>query len=255
LTTVNTKLVGFYSFPKSGKTWLSKIIAHVFFEGNLDAIADVYRQSPLNAIEVNSGSLSLKFYNSHSTKLWGRDLSHNEHDIFDLHQTIVYTVRHPLDVFLSSLNYIGNVENLSSYFISGRSKSAEEIFVDGELEYYFHTFLCNCTLQPDFYDASRWDFNVTEWFNFDSKNINKFFIKYEDLYINTFETLRPIFSGLNVSDDKLAQAIEIVAYEGKPDGKFIWKKNINYYKDFLNQSQIDLFYKYYKAALTRAGYL
>ena len=66
---------------------------------------------------------------------------------------VLYIVRHPLDVFLSQLNYVSaNVTANPNIMLP--CNSVEDVIARGDLDLYFGAFSVFGTLQPGFADAA-----------------------------------------------------------------------------------------------------
>ena len=247
-------LLGVYSFPKSGNTWISGIISYLFFGGDLDAVPSVYSKSPLKAPRTIINGESWSFYRSHSQKLWDHSLTDSDDpDEVSLHRA-VYIVRHPLDVFLSSLNWLGNVERMPTYFIAGKVLDVEEIVARGHLKYYFGAFLCHMTLQPEFLDAGRWDYNAIEWHRLSQADDLIDFIKYEDLVRFPVDVLLPIFSPFGKTSDDIASALKYFDDRFPRDNAFFWSKTSGMHEKLIPPSMLSEFHEFYTRTLDQLGY-
>jgi hypothetical protein len=247
---------GIYSFPKSGNTWISGICSYLFFHGNLDAVPSIYTSEPSLAPRFFMGSDTFSFYRSHSQHPWSPltkkdvdmdDSASNRHKVF-------YIYRNPLDVFLSSLNWIGNVEGMAKYFIDSQVRTVDELVASGDLKHYFSAFMCHMTLQPEFQDAGRWDYNVIEWLQAKEAGYDVTLIRYEDIFSNAASALLPIFSCMGVDEDSLLTAIHEFDLRHPRDGKFFWSKKSGMHKDLIPSNMRHEFQSRYSDCLSRLGF-
>ena len=247
--------IGINSFPKSGNTWISGIVSYLFFEGDLDAVPSIYTTTPLNAPVYTFEDMSYSFFRSHSQCPWREIGCDGQSDSTNIHYKYIYIVRHPLDVFLSSLNWLGNVANMPTYFIGSNIKTVDQIIADGELDYYFSAFLCYMTLQPEFTDAGRWDYNAIGWKNLANTDDNISYLRFEDLLANPVDILTGIFSQLGKSPYDIQLALNHFDERYPLDNKFFWTKSANNYKRLIPKELVSKFEYYYSEPLSSLDYL
>ena len=131
------------SFPKSGNTWFRRLA-----ENYLIQLAGI----KMHPLDVHSDSKSVMNKENAS-------FLPNVNDYIFIYKShiynhpkvkpdkIIHIYRHPLDVFCSAINYLNNHSNKMSdlrkniIFKNGIPKSVEDIFISGEMDYYFDVFL------------------------------------------------------------------------------------------------------------------
>ena len=126
------ELIELTSYPKCGNTWLRYLLAKQFDLNVHSDIPDYHQRhgetkSLIKTIDVDSKTFGM--YKSHVP---------NIKSIGPTKIALIY--RHPLDVFLSCLNYF-YINSWEEKFRNKKVKSVEEICNDGELDFYFETFL------------------------------------------------------------------------------------------------------------------
>ncbi|MBT8518755.1 sulfotransferase domain-containing protein [Polynucleobacter paneuropaeus] len=232
---------------------MAMLLARLFFDGNVDAVPSIHS----NQKNMYISKSDVMCYKSH--KYYPEDMNSSsflnmfDHSFADDDIEYLYLKRHPLDVFLSMLNWIFN-ERLNNLFIGGDCKSVKAIIADKELEFYFGAYLVFNTLVPEFVDAGRWDFNVLEWENLQKSKKNITILRYEDLVENPAETLAPFFSKYGVSNEELISALAEVERDSEDGGKFFWNKTSGTYKKMLPPDLIEIYYSKYKDTLAKIGY-
>ncbi|MFT7157090.1 MAG: hypothetical protein ACI8Q1_002105 [Parvicella sp.] len=245
------------SYPKSGNTWVRRLT-----EDYLSQLAGI----DMHPLDIHSDSKLVK----------GREnakfLPNVNNDIFiyksHIHNhpkikpdKIIHIYRHPLDVFCSAINYLNNHSNKMSLvrknliFRKGIPKSVEDIFTDGEMDYYFDAFFdeAGSNYWPDMLDSNSNYFKYTR--KALSSDITKS-IKYEDLVNDTKkvvnETMNAIFD--------LAENIDIDTYtvdeKTKANRKtgFYWKAKPKVYTEFLTKEQVERFESKYFQEMKFLGY-
>lgn len=127
-------IVEIASYPKSGNTWFRHLTVEFLRNVNASNIVLPLERASKNDLDNKEnwtciGDKQYCFYKSHIT---------NKPSIKP--DFIVYIYRHPLDVFLSALNYIYHKSDvlpqnrLDEIFIDGSPKSVDMISASGELD-------------------------------------------------------------------------------------------------------------------------
>ncbi len=150
-------------------------------------------------------------------------------DIMDLVPSVggAYFVRHPLDVFLSGLNYIyWNSPKVDSFrkFFNNKPVSVSDIIRNGELEIYIDRFIDDKGLWPFEFGSGTWCESVKNW-SFEAVNRRVTLIQYSTLVDHRAEKLREILSsaGLIVTEDMITRGVQGGEAVTQPDGKFFWR--------------------------------
>lgn len=246
---MNTKVIGLYSFPKSGNTWVRNIIANAVGSDDVHtAIPDIYRGS-IWKHPIKVGKHDVIFYKSHSkdevTEAHGRKFKNTQ---------VIYIVRHPLDVFLSQLNYISdNVMGEAGVVLP--CKSVDDIIRRGDIELYFGAFCTFGTLQPRFGDAGSWVENTQSWAARQQSEPERIlFLRYEDISKNGIDALKDIATRIDVPENTIARGFEAAQNNTKLNGKFYWKQKVRNYRDLLPPELIDRFRSLFDKPLINLGY-
>lgn len=242
------KIVGIYSFPKSGNTWVRQILGGALSSQPFDfTVPDIYTH-PIWNNPIDIGGEKTILYKSHSkydvSNAYGRDF---------VNDLVVYIIRHPLDVFLSQLNYVS--ENVtSSKAINIPCKSVEQVISDDNLDLFFSAFCVYGSLTPSFVDAGSWFDNTVWWHRRMQENPDRvIFLRYEDL-VNDQNILYDVFERLGLSNEQFVNGLELAKKRTKKDGKFYWKKQSGLHKELLPEHMIDRFMNLHRNTLETLGY-
>jgi hypothetical protein len=246
---MNTEVIGLYSFPKSGNTWVRNIIANAVGRDDIHtAIPDIYNGS-IWEHPVKVGNRNVVFYKSHSknevTKAYGRQFKNTQ---------VIYIIRHPLDVFLSQLNYISdNVMGEAGVVLP--CKSVDDIIRRGDIDLYLSAFCTFGTLQPRFDDAGSWVENTQYWTARQRSEPERILIlRYEDISENGIDAVKDIASRINIPANNIARGFEAAQNNTKLNGKFFWKQKVGNYRDLIPSELIDRFRNLFDKPLVALGY-
>lgn len=247
------------SYPKSGNTWfrhlardfLSKLHGERIFDYPPDIHQSFEKVKNYNALFVKPINDNVMIYKSH--------IFYNPKVKPD---KIIHIYRHPLDVFLSAMNYLYhqshkfNQNRLNELFINGKPKSVESIVSDQEMDYYFHQFLeqAGSTYWP------RMLGHNSNYFSYTLNALeldNAFSIKYEDLLRDTSSATNTAFRGILGDIPYISVNIDKINKETKESNnrKFFWKSTSKNYENFLTDEQISTFSEKYNSELCALGYL
>ena len=242
------KIVGVYSFPKSGNTWVRQILSgalgghppHV-------TVPDIYTHSIWeNPVDIAGRKTIL--YKSHSKhdvrNAYGRKFTND---------LVIYIVRHPLDVFCSQLNYIsGNLTSDKNIMIP--CNSVESVVSSGNIDLFFSCFCVYGTLTPGFADAGSWFDNTSMWLQRMHESPAKvILLRYEDLF-EDIRALEGAFERIGLTKEELSKGLEFSQKNTKKDGKFYWRKSTGTYKELLPRELIQRFYELHRNPLDKLGY-
>ena len=255
------KTIEIASYPKSGNTWLLRIIENFFdvAEGKSFRTLDIHTRpdevvSRENAFRCDLLNDDVCIYKSHILKnpLVNPDL-------------VIYLYRHPLDVFLSALNFLFH---RSEHFDEARIRdiwlghsrgTVEQIMADGNLEPLFQDFnkRCGANYWPKMLGKqSNHLLHVEAALSCDQSQL--VILRYEDLIqdahtvsLQMFERLfQRKFPHLELDLAKVDEQTK-----GSGNDKFFWKAKAGNYKDVLTPQQIAKFEKRHLKRLGRMGYL
>lgn len=238
--------VGLYSFPKSGNTWLRAVLACAMGPGPegqdlLDRVPDLHRQPLSEAVEFRGH----RFFKHHG----GRNLAQWKGTRLGTTR-VIHIRRHPLDVFLSYLNYISDNVTGSAPI---RFASADAIRGTNLFEMYFHSFTVMGHVAPAMVGLGGGWFSHNAWW-LEQSDVPVQHLRYEDLLADpegTLDFLRD-WLGLTPADlrDALVRANRLTAR----DGKFYWRQKAGGYADWLSPAQLERFLDHRAADCARLGY-
>ena len=246
-----TCIVGLYSFPRSGNTWLRQIVASALdIPGNM--LQRFVSDMAFGQILTHSVTFEDKqwyFYKSHHksvvTEHRGQRIKTDK---------IVYIYRHPLDVFLSYLNFASkNVNSKVGDKLQFQIDSVEKLTKE-QLGSLFQVFMSYGTIMPQNRAYGGYFEHVGNAFALKKAGADIHIMRYEDLLNDFDSTARKMFDfvGIEVGD------IEAVHGEADQrtalDGKFFWKRQANTHEEFLSKEQIATFNKTFRDKLVAIGY-
>lgn len=233
-------LVGIYSYPKSGNTWVRGIIAAAM-SASAKEIPDLHER-PLSDAKEFRGFRFFKHHAGHNLTKWqGQDINATH---------IIHIRRNPLDVFASYLNFISaNVTNTASIPF----ESVEAIMGTGLFDLYFSSYIITGHIAPRFSTQTGDYFSHNKyWMNYTDKPIAR--IRYEDLLHDPVTTLGFLKDWLKIDDSDIEAMLERAGKGTKKDGKFYWRQEEKNYFNFLRPEQIDTFLKYRGDECRALGY-
>jgi len=250
------QLVGLYSFPKSGNTWLRAIMVGIFQippgRGVLaNYVADTHMGLGIGHIPWQHHGRTWCFYKSHN-KI---PLVHDGGQDF-LPDKIIHIYRNPLDVFVSYLNYLsGNVTALSEKVCGFPFEQIEDL-TSQQMDHLFQRFTRYGTFDPrpanpfgSFFES------IDNFTRLQQAGGAVHILRYEDL-IDDFKTaLRDIYGFLGLPHkpgdlDRVRRQSDDLT---RCDGKFFWKRKVGTHRDYLSSVQIDAFWQVHGHRMTALG--
>lgn len=242
-----TPVIGIYSFPKSGNTWMRHIIAAAAGRSLVDAAPDIYKDKLFES-RIRIGNVVRYFYKSHR---------HQEQTSFKRLQFenagLIYLLRHPLDVFLSQLNYLSrNVAESDRFQIP--CDSVESVIANGDLDIFFSTFLALGSLRPGFKEAGSWFESAAWWTRQAATDRRIAIVRYEALKTDPQGALAPAAAVIGVDLETLMKGYAGAGQETQIDGKFFWKQTSGHYRDYIPEAMIARFAKHHGAFVRSLGY-
>ena len=241
------KKIELASYPKCGNTWLRHLLSK-HFELNIHVdIPDFHqRHSETERFikPVACENQEFGFYKSHvpNVKAIGPD-------------TIVVIYRHPLDVFLSSLNYF-YINGWDEKYFDGKAVTVEDLKGNGQLDLYFHQFLTESG--SGYFDGLLGKLsNYYKYMDHVKGLPNSILLKYENLYDERNSYFEKFFSDvlgtrISCATDLFSSVDDKTKNSG---GNFYWKSKKRNYEEFLTSAQISLYEERYKSELEVLGYL
>ena len=246
-------VVGLYSFPKSGNTWLRAIIAAITGippgPGMLQRhITDTHFGPALQNAWGFQGR-DWYFYKSHHREV----MTEHEGQRFTTDR-IIHINRHPLDVFMSYLNFVSrNVSPRAGASLPIQFDRVEDLSAD-EMETLFAIFLEHATLFP----RNRVFGNIFEHAeSFRTRAAEKgdvLDLRYEDLSNDFVGEVTRLCDFLGFARVNVHRAFRIADRRTKQNGKFFWKRQTETYRSFLTEDQIGRFAERHGASMDALGY-
>lgn len=250
-------LLGLYSFPKSGNTWLRAIIAAIFKVPTPNGMMAEY------VIDTHMGQTIGKRPWMFDGKTWCFYKSHNKTpEVFEGDQVIqpdliLYIYRHPLDIFTSYLNYLsGNVTALSQK-VFGFSFDKVEDLTPAQLDHLFKRFTEHGTFDPR--EESPFGSIFESYDNFTAlrdAGAPVHVLRYEDLIDDFDAAVTAICTFLQVriepGDIESIRSISEGLTAG--DGKFFWKRQVGTHQTYLTDSQVHAFWLKHHIRMAAMGY-
>jgi len=250
-------IVWIASYPRSGNTFLRILLCYILFgrngAHNLDRDMPEYVHPDHfpseTARHVSSRKNDLIISKTHFWKM-------PEFEQFEA-MNAIYLYRHPMDVFLSGMNYLYiNSDKFISfrrYFIDQNPMSVEDISKAGQLDYYLDFFLKDDGFAPFTSFAGGWYQSMVAWHKASSGRVQC--INYERLIADTQGIVTDLLNRLSIEFDPadIEVGISRALSHTRPDGKFYWKGRPNVYRDFLRQDQVDRYFAVYGPGLEKLG--
>jgi hypothetical protein len=239
------------SYPKSGNTWIRRMIAEVLAPGGRvkEAIPSFGKTFPED---------------SPRWTLFGRPtriIKTPFHPELQRFRTFTGDIagaisirRHPLDVLLSSINFARLKEHAPS-FIGGQPKSVEQILADGEMKHYVDLFV----EQDGFpwFESQTGKFSAYQkrWRDLGAR-LPYLELSYEDTVADPAATLRRIieFLGLDAGAVDAEAITRRIDARSQPNGRFIWSKRAYNFESKLPRDLAESFAARYAAVLDDLGY-
>lgn len=240
-------LVEISSYPKCGNTWVRYIIANYFSVDIHTGVPDVHQQKQNTATLIQYATINgqaVGFYKSHVT-----DCRMMEPD------RILCIYRHPLDVFLSSLNYFF-VTAREDMFHQGVPVPVETLLENGKLNDYFAEFLDQ--VGTNYYTGLLGSkSNYFEYLFSAFSNSKVVGMKYEDLCDSPSDAMRKAMTTVFDYDfgpigDKVFEDVNNKTKDTK--NPFYWQSRKENYTAYLSQEQVDVFTHRYQNELNWLGY-
>ncbi len=250
------KFIVLNSFPKSGNTWLRSFLSHLCFDGSLENIPDHYSSDIWKAptYRLPDGTV-VRFYKSHDKTL---------HETFRRvsisHAAAIYIRRHPLDVFLSHLNFMHLPTDPSRLLRPRKSlfatdfRSIDEIIEKKMMGPFLGAFTVYGTMNPQFSSVGSWYEHAEYWSGELAEHCPVFRYSYENLSAKKVECLLELGSFLGKSDDETKTAFQAAQASTAKDGAFFWKQRPGQYKEMLDSEDVAEYQKRFVDKLKIYGY-
>ena len=245
------QVVGLYSFPKSGNTWLRQIVASALDipQNQLHRyVTDMhYGKIMQNPFIYNDTRWYI--YKSHHREL----VSEHRGQVFK-NDKVVYIYRHPLDVFLSYVNFVSkNVESKAAALLQFEIESVESLTPD-QLDSLFSVFLVFGTIAPQNRAFGGYFEHVHTAFALKESGFPIHILRYEDLHTNFDATASGVFEFLGFKNIDTQKIYSEADRRTAQDGKFFWKRQTENYRNYLTDRQIGKFMDTFAEQMKLLGY-
>jgi hypothetical protein len=245
--------IGLYSFPKSGNTWLRAIVAAMVRiprgPGLLQRyVTDTHYSGVRDHVWQYRGT-DWYFYKSHVNALLDADQDGPLHT-----DKVVYIYRHPLDVFLSYLNFVsGNVSTQAGNAFPIQFESVETMTSD-QMEDAFAIFLKHLTLFPRNAAFGGMFDHIDAFRTLQASGAPVLILRYEDLQDAFEESIAQLAEFLDIGYVDLCHVWQAADDRTKKNGKFFWKRRKENYRSFLTDTQIARFMTEHGTKMAELGY-
>ena len=245
------EVIGLYSFPKSGNTWLRQIVASALeIPANMlhKYVTDMHYGKIMQNPFVYNGK-RMYIYKSHHRQLV---TEHKEQVIKN--SKVVYIYRHPLDVFLSYINFLSkNVNSKAPTGIQFEIESVEKLTPD-QLDSLFNVFIVFGTITPQNRVFGGYFEHVFGARVLKDQGFPIHIMRYEDLHSNFDETASEMLKFLEIKNIDVKNIQEEADKRTAQDGKFFWKRQAENYRNYLSEQQIAKFNNMYAEKMAYIGY-
>jgi hypothetical protein len=245
------RVVGLYSFPRSGNTWLRQIVASA-----LDIPANMLQRfvTDMHYGQIMTHPVMYEgrqwfFYKSHHKSLV---TEHRGQQIKT--DKVVYIYRHPLDVFLSYLNFASkNVNSKVGELLQFNIDSVEKLTKE-QLASLFSVFMTYGTVTPQNRAYGSYFDHVSNAFALRDSGADVHLMRYEDLLNDFGPTASKMFEFLEIPVTDIEAVFGEADKRTAQDGKFFWKRQSKVHEEFLAKEQIEAFNKTFHDKLVAIGY-
>jgi hypothetical protein len=244
------KVVWLASYPKSGNTWLRFLLGELLAPGAraIESIPTLHESLPESPPLYRLGSDEVAVLKTHCAP-WNARLSMGVDCV-----GAITIHRHPLDILLSSLNYLG-FKQTPGIFLNDEVKSVEDILRDGEMDFYVDRFIEQDGVGHFSKMCGPWTTYQRDWDDF-GKNVKYLGLRYEDMVDAPTPAVRALhtFFGLECTNERAATIVQATEPLTAIDGRFFWRKRAFNYRTMLSQEMIRRFCKVYESQLAHLGY-
>ncbi|MBY6049519.1 sulfotransferase domain-containing protein [Vannielia litorea] len=247
------QVVGLYSFPKSGNTWLRALIAALVGVPNDPGSLQRYlTDTHYGKVMENPWSFNgadWYFYKSHHKQL----LTEDEGQPFATDK-VIYIYRHPLDVFMSYLNFVSrNVSPKAGRSLPFQFDSVESL-TPKQFEELFAIFCEHVTLFPQNRAFGSVFEHIDSFMALKRSGLDVHVMRYEDLIDDFRLTARKMCLFLGFRGVNLKKVFEDADERTARNGKFFWKRQKDNYLNYLSSEQVNQFYTRHAVKMRELGY-
>lgn len=229
------------SFPKSGNTFVRTFLSEL---GGGD-IPDRYRAQKIG-LRIPCNGENCALYKTHDARpinlLFGRELRH---------VGILHVIRHPIDVFLSWLNYLllegKKLPRADLSVAPGSFPFVKEFKAEGvqnissdHMACLMGAYMALGRLSPGFAVVRNWHDHAASYLH-SARSYPVWTIAYEHLVERPEEAFGCIGGLFGASGADVTEALERTRQATKPDGGFFWRQKAYGHTELLSQEHIDWF--------------
>ena len=166
----------------------------------------------------------------------------------------VYVYRHPLDIYVSYLNFISNNVSPQAALPLGVSFDRVEDLTPAQMEKLFSTFVAHATLFPQNQAFGSVFESIDNFKALKAAQGNVHILRYEDLIDNFQVEAAKIGAFVGFQDIDTKSDFEDADKRTQQNGKFFWKRKKENFRDYLTKEQIDRFWLVYGEQMSVLGY-
>lgn len=250
----NLPIMWLASYPKSGSTWLRIILREIVAPGSEDPdiIPSVQKKTaPKSTAVLHLHGKASRLFRTHCHFGSSRIAPYD-----DLCMGAISIYRHPIDVFLSALNYSA-VRKHAERFIGGVPKTVEEILNDGEMDHYVEEFISDRGVAT-FADVTG---PLTDHFSgwqAGTRDLGLPFlpIRYEEMFTDPATAVTQIFEFLEIEapHGRIDEIVSMADTRTKVDGRFFWKRRSYNFLEMLPEHCIRRCEEALAGSLEQLGY-
>lgn len=154
----------------------------------------------------------------------------------------IYLVRHPIDVFLSGMNYVvvehEKFEAFRVFFGKNGPQPVEQLAGTGQLDRYLDRFVAERGLWPFRFHSGNWVRNVRRWTI--APKPTTMIVRYEDLVQDLAGTIWQILerAGIDVAKERIDRGIQQALAGTRPNGGFFWRGSTDTKSQFFTKARI-----------------
>lgn len=247
------QVVGLYSFPKSGNTWLRAIIVAIcnmpHGPGTMQKYVTDSHFGPIIEGAWPFEGRDWYFYKSHRKTV----MTEHKDQRFDTDR-VVHIYRHPLDVFVSYLNFVSaNVSPNAGKSLPVKFDRVEDLTPE-QMEQLFCIFLEHATLFPQNRAFGNVFEHVKSFRALQASGHPVLELRYEDLQDDFAAQVDKLTDFLGFDRIDTQAIFATVDQRTKQNGKFFWKRQKENYRNFLTEDQIARFLERYRDEMIALGY-
>jgi len=229
------------SYPRSGNTLvriaLSRILLPEQEQSNLDRNFPEYVTSnpiPAGGVSFSGVSGRVVFLKTH----WKAPVISHQLPWAGA----IYLVRHPVDVFLSGMNYLfikrNEVASFKDFFGADGPRRVEELAEANKLDCYLQRFVDDRGLKPFQFISGTWVDNVRGWRSHAARGAT--LVRYQDLVARPQQVVSRVLdqAGVLQGEEQIGKGITQAIEATRPNGEFFWRGSTRTRHEFFANDRI-----------------